>query len=31
MGDLYRAVAGDVLQVELDDFPTSSRKLEGLV
>ena len=31
MGDLYRAVAGDVLKVELDDFPTSSRKLEGLV
>ena len=31
MGDLYLAVANDVLKVGLDGFPTASRKLEGLV
>jgi hypothetical protein len=31
MGDLYLAIAGDVLKVEIDEFPTSTRKLEGLV
>jgi hypothetical protein len=31
MGDLYLAVANDVLKVGLDGFPTAGRKLEGLV
>ena len=29
--DLYLAIASDVLKVDLDGFPTSSKKLEGLV
>jgi len=31
IGDLYLAVANDVLKVKVDAFPTASRKLEGLV
>jgi len=31
MGDLYLAIANDVLKLGLDGFPTGSRKLDGLV
>jgi len=31
MGDLYLAVANDILGVGLESFPTAGRKLEGLV
>jgi len=31
MGDLYLAVANDILGVGLESFPTAGRKLQGLV
>ena len=31
MGDLYLGIANDLLGIGLDGFPTSSRKLEGLI